>query len=479
MTPDLTDRQREFLGHLPATTQAIADEMDIAPRSVRDHREAVQDRGIELEYDRTTDVWSLVDEDVDQADVEEGPELPDLSDVDVDPEAEPSEGDLTDRERVIATELQTGATVEDLAEELDERPSIVTEHLRDLKRRGWQVYIDETAEHVAIEGDHTLRSSEHKGTRTRKANRWWETRHNALVRKRKALDGVDELDTAAEPGHEDWVTHVTDLHAGDYVRQDDGTVVYETPILPDVIDHVTGRSISLAETHGATYDAARLLWGGDMVTNEGIYEGQFEDLDAWLDEQVDTIHDPLLRQVEAMSQRFPAVHVVCMPGNHGDMRASGTSKQANADLLVYKSIRNTVMAIQDRYGELENVTFQIGGARAYVNYPLRGGELVGHLRHGQDRDPQAKTSARLKDWMSTLLNHDFDIAHLGHHHVSGLIPWDGPPIVATGSPKPGGEFVERLGAAVPSRYQSLATVHGVSDQGLTGFYPIDARSFDP
>ena len=40
-TPEFTDRQREYLDELPATSKEIAEAMGIAPRSVRDHREAV------------------------------------------------------------------------------------------------------------------------------------------------------------------------------------------------------------------------------------------------------------------------------------------------------------------------------------------------------------------------------------------------------------------------------------------------------
>jgi DNA-binding transcriptional ArsR family regulator len=414
--------------------------------------------------------------DADADDVSDSPAVG-LDGVEADPDADPSPGDLTDREHYIAQQLQTGATVDELADDLDERPSVVSQHLRDLKRRGWQVYVDESAGHVTIEGDHALRSSEHKGTRTRKANRWWELRHNELVRQFRDLY-TPEATLDATAGREDWVFHLTDLHAGDRVRRDDGSVVYETAQVPQVIDYATERALDLAEKHNSAYDTAHLLWGGDFVTNEGIYEGQFEDLDAWLDEQVDTLHDPLLRQIKAFAERFPTVQVVAQVGNHGQMRASGTSRQANADLLVYKSIRNTVAALQEHAGILKNVQFEIGEARPYKNFPLRGGAVRGHLRHGQDRRPQAETSARKKEWLSTLLDHEFDVGYLGHHHVSGRIPWDGPPVLASASPKPAGEFVERLGEKAPSQYQDVATAHGVSDDGITTVFPIDTRGYE-
>ncbi len=482
-TPEFTERQRDLLAMLPATTSEIAEEFDVAPTTVESHRNALKEKGVPLEYDRDSNEWFVNGSPewsiaTDQDDDQENTAFPDLADIEPDPDADPTPEDLTPREEFIARELQTGATVDELADELDERESIVTEHLKDLRRSGWHVYIDESAEHVAIEGDHTLRSSEHKGTRTRKANRWWERSHNALIRQFRGLE-TPHADLFATSGSEDWVTHVTDLHAGDCVRDDAGDVIYSTEEIPDIVDYITRQSLSLAEKHASTYDAAHLLWGGDFVTNEGIYEGQFEDLDAWLDEQHESLIDPLIRQIKAFSERFPAVQVVCQVGNHGQNRASGTSRQANADLILYKTIRNTVAQLREHGDVLENVSFHIGEARPYKNFAMRGGKLRGHLRHGQHRRPQAETSARDKEWTKTLLDHDFDVGYLGHWHVSGRIPWDGPPIIASPSPKPAGEFVESIGGRVPSDHQGVATCHGVSDDGVTGVFPIDTRRYDP
>jgi hypothetical protein len=381
----------------------------------------------------------------------------------------------------LVQKLQQGAGIESLVDDLDTRPSVLTQHLKDLKRRGWKVYFDSSADMVAIEGDAVLRSSEHKGTRTRKANKWWQLRHNELVREYRGID-VPDADLTAEPSQEDWVTHLTDLHAGDLVRKEDGTVIYETEAIPGVIDYITEQSLSLARRHNTEYDDAHLLWGGDMVTNEGIYEGQFEDLDAWLDAQVDALISPLIRQVKSFAESgaFNAVQVVAVAGNHGENRASATSRQANADLILYKFIRNAVAEINEHAGILGNVRFRIaqGQSMAYRNFDMRGGKIRGHLRHGQNRKPQAETSARKKEWQSTYIDHDFDVGYLGHHHVTGRLPWNGPPIISTGSPKPAGEFVERIGEKGPEGdHQNVATVHGVSDEGLTCVYPVDTRNY--
>jgi len=477
-----TDREAAYLEALPATDAELAEQWAIAEGGVRGCRSRLTSKG--YQFDKDGDEWYVTAEPThlggESEDSSDSPD--DLGLSDVEPEGEPDESNLSDRQRVIATELQTGATVDELVDELGERRPVITEHIRDLKRQGWNVYIDETAEHVAIEGDQPLRSSEHKGTRTRKANRWWETRHNAVERRSDAID-TPTVDVEATAGNEDWVTHMTDLHAGDKVRGYDNQVVHRTEHLPGIIDYITDQSVYLAEKHNSTYDTAQLLWGGDFVTNEAIYEGQFEDLDAWLDEQVDILHDPLLRQIKAFSERFDAVNIVCTPGNHGDIRASGSSKQANADLILYKSLRNTVGALQEM-GQLENVGFEIGKAgRPYV-FTLRGGEIHGQLRHGQDRKPQAETGARLKEWFSTVLDSlNFgsmvDIVWMGHHHVSGRIPWNGPPIFVTGTPKPSGDYPRKLGMVGAPHEPDIATCHGVSDDGVTGVFPIDTRKYEP
>lgn len=481
-TPELTDRQAELLDHLPATTADLSEAMDVAPTTIEGFRNRIQEKGVPLEYNPDTHEWGVNGSPGWKAHAADSSGGDD--DVATDDEAGPDPGELTEREAYIVRQLQTGTTLEELADELDERDRVVRAHLDELEERGWRVYHDDEADLYEIEGDHTLRSSEHKGTRTRKANKWWELRHNALERQWKRLEATP-VPTRATPGNEDWVTHMTDLHAGDVVRDYAGDVVYETDMIPSVVEYITQQSVSLAQKHNAAYDTAHLLYGGDMVTNEAIYKGQFEDLDAWLDEQAEVVSDALLEQIYTFSEHFDRVNVVGQIGNHGKNRANGTSKHNNADLLIYKSLRNYITKVQDRHGGLTNVSIKIGEARPFTPVRLRGGKLHGHLRHGQDRKPQADTSARLKEWLSTLLDTinsswgAFDVAWMGHHHVSGNIPWNGPPIIVSGSPKPAGDYVEQLGVKGQETLpKEIAHCHGVSDDGLTSIWPIDTRHYN-
>ena len=90
--------------------------------------------------------------------------------------------------------------------------------------------------------------------------------------------------------------------------------------------------------------------------------------------------------------------------------AVGASESSAEEMRRRLTDENDDIEIEKVDGEgdaFENVNFRIGQARPYTNFPLRGGKLRGHLRHGQDRKPQA-TRAGSDDWKTTLMNHDFD-----------------------------------------------------------------------
>ena len=449
---DLTDRQREYLEALPQPNyHAWGDAVDGSESAASEMKRRLNQES-DIAIEKIDGQW------INTVAVQDG-----------------EREDLTEREAYIYKRLPENVTA--LAADLEVSEHVVEAHLTAIDEKGWSLTADEAGNYLGEDIQH-LRSSENKGQRTRKANEWWQNRHDYLVHEFQTLDWprASQNPTA---DREDWVTHMTDLHAGDRVRREDGRVIYSTDDIPDVVDYITRRSLALADKHGSEYDTAHALWGGDFVTGEGTYEGQHEHLDAWLDQQVDALHPPLVRQLKTFAAEFDTVQVVAMIGNHGKIRASGVTGRVNADLLLYKSIRNTIATLRDEGVEwADRINFLLGEARAYRNFPLRGGKLQGHLRHGQNRKPQAETSARELDWKNTLIDHDFDLAYIGHHHVSGRIPWAGPPVFVSGSPKPGGEFVDKIGATRSARdHREIAHVHGVSDEGLTGSFPIDTRHY--
>ena len=253
--PELTARQRDFVDAHPNTRQGLIEELDISPSTVRGYRSECREKG--YAFEEIDGEWNVVPPE-DTKPEEETPEW-----TEVDPKGDPDPSDLTDREKYIARELQTGSSIDELTDDLSTRKSVVTQHLRDLRKQGWRVYLDDTTDTIAIEGENELRSSEHIGTRTRKANRWWELKHNELVRGFRGLD-TPTTDLDHTSGNEDWITHLTDLHAGDEVRDENGTIRYSTKKIPDIVDYITEQSLNLASKHGSNYDVAHLLWAGTL-----------------------------------------------------------------------------------------------------------------------------------------------------------------------------------------------------------------------
>jgi len=147
--PELTAGQRRFVEAHPNTRQGLIDELDISPSRVRAYRAECREEGYGFEQVEGT--WNVVPpEDTDPSE-DTDPEW-----AAIEPEGTPDPSELTDREKYIARELQTGSSIDELTDDLSTRKSVVTQHLRDLRKQGWRVYQDDTTDTIAIEGEHEL-----------------------------------------------------------------------------------------------------------------------------------------------------------------------------------------------------------------------------------------------------------------------------------------------------------------------------------
>jgi DNA-binding CsgD family transcriptional regulator len=454
---NMTDSQRKLIKCLPASCSDLARELDTSEATVRNQIMRIRER-----LDGNTIVYHRGDNEYRAA-----------RDFALSNGEEQESGELSQREEYILTSLP--ATVQELSDDIGIQENIVEAYIENISEKGHHIQFDERTDTYHSNESPELRSSEHIGKRTRAANQWWQKKHDELIRNFRALS-KPSIDIQARAGNQDFVSHITDLHMGDRVYDDSGKEVYNTKITQDVIRYITRKQLQIYETHSqlVDFDCWHEIWGGDFITNEAIYEGQFEDLDAWLDEQHDAIVEPLLERLKAISEKSESVNIVCKTGNHGEHRASGKSRQANADLILYKHLRNTVAQLQNHADLLENVEFKIGSSRPYKNFEMRDGKLTGHLRHGQNRKAGYRTSAAQKEWNQTLLNHDFDVGYTGHVHRGQRFHVNGNPVYVTGTPKPAGKFAGRIAAGDDT---NIALSHGVNDQGTTFEYPIDLRDF--
>lgn len=383
---------------------------------------------------------------------------------------------LTDAQNKVIHLLPASGA--ELAEEFGITPSSVRDRIQNIRKKGVVVDYDQTNKVYFLPDQPKVRrvSTKNTGRKTREANNFiTEVERNILRR----LRSKEELVQAQQPqpGNEDMVVHMTDLHIGDVVEDQYGNVIYDTRIAMDVVDYITEKAIELKYlmSNVAEFDTVHLLWGGDMITNENIYDGQAWDVDAMLADQMSAAVESLTRQAKSFSAEFPVVNIVAQPGNHGKTRASGVSKQANMDLVTYRWIDDRI-----REAGIDNLNFTTSEATWYRTFGLRGGKHTGFLTHGQDSAVHAdSTAASSRDWRGWLNEFNFDVAYRGHYHQSRREPvQNGPAVYMSPSPKPPSEWVSRIGrGAINGPAKRLATVHGVSDtRPVTWEFVIDDSS---
>lgn len=298
----------------------------------------------------------------------------------------------------------------------------------------------------------------HTGTITRKLNNVL-TDDEAGI---KALLNNTEPATAIQTpidGHEDLVVPLNDLHIGDKVTDDKDRTIFDTEIAIRRVRKIVKRAIAEARAHPTIFDTCHLVLNGDLVTGEAIYDAQWEDFDhgvtSTIKGQINTAAETIMWAIKTLAEEFPTLQVVCQPGNHGENRASGVSKQANADIHVCSRLDFGVR--QSRY---DNIHFVFHDSTKYTNFTLRGGEVRGHARHGEECQEHAgATSASKRDWRGWLLMHEFDFALRGHFHTSKIERVMGVPVFMPGSPKPPSDFEESI-----SEWSGPGTIiFGVSD----------------
>lgn len=380
--PDLTDRQLDFIAALPASLAGIAEEMGIAESTAKDHREAVDNRGVDIRYDRSAGQYYLADE--------RAPKL-----------------------RRISTK--------------------------------------------------------HKGTKTREANELIETEESVLLRR---LKRTEPLDTPArsKPSCETFCAVLGDLHFGDLVEADDGTVLYDMDQARDAVETYGEQILKIAEMQSelVDFDDCYLFLLGDIATGMAIYEGQHRDIEAHLGDQVTAAVESLYELAVTLADRFETLQIRAVLGNHGNDRAS-SARGANTDLLVYRWLDDAL-----RRDDVGNVNVEIAESTHHMNTRVR--DWMFHIRHGQDGQRHVdKTAASGRDWRGWREAHRFDVALRGHWHDPSVdYVLNRFPVLTAPSPKPGGEFIERMGHPDVKQRKHLGWAFGTSDDRRTTFqYLID------
>lgn len=382
--------------------------------------------------------------------------------------------ELQDTQKELINLLPASST--DIAESLSISTSTVRDRVAALRNQVDIEYDPQSNLYYLPEGEEVRRvASKHKSQRTKEANEWATEQEAAILRR---LEGKPPLVAREErtKGNESIVIAIGDIHMGDVVEDSHNQVVYDSCICENLFEHFTEKTLNLAKMMESVtdFDHVTLLWTGDMVTNENIYEGQAFDIDSMIADQLSRAVDIMVQQAKTYAEYFPSVSIVAVPGNHGITRASGVSKQANMDLLAYRWVQDRL--IEAGY---TNIDFNVSEATHFRNFEVRGWR--GHLRHGHNSKIHVDaTSSSQSEWRGWQNKHVFDFAVRGHVHTSRREDIMNEYSVFTApSMKPGSDFAEKIGLPDVSSRRKLGIMFGVSDQRpYTWEYVVDDSDYN-
>jgi biotin operon repressor/predicted phosphodiesterase len=362
--------------------------------------------------------------------------------------------DLTEQQSSIINELPAGTA--ELADALRCSRSTVRDHITEIRNSGIEIDYDHSAGKYFISDERKPKleriSSKHKSQITREANEIIEAEHSHLLRRLENSEplrpGVPTINAM-----ESFVAVFGDLHFGDVVEDDNGTVLYDMDTAAESVDQFAEKCLEIhdIERRTQTYDHCVLALTGDIATGTHIYSGQIHDIEAYLGDQVTRSAQKLIDLILTLADRFERVDVYGVLGNHGLDRASA-ARGSNTDLLTYRWMQDAL-----RRMDVENISITIADGSHSLTTKING--KVFHLRHGQQGQRHVdKTAASSRDWRGIWANVDdpddpenpykngFDIAARGHFHEPSL-DWlmNTYPVVTAPSPKPGDEFAEQIG----------------------------------
>lgn len=370
--------------------------------------------------------------------------------------------DLSTQQQRILAELP--ATPNELAAKFNITKSTVYDHVSNIRKTGITIPHNEQTGEYGQPRRMTDETITEKSTRekTREANDYIKAVEQTVLNR---LHGKNQLITpqTPQPGNEDMVVHITDLHIGDIVTDDFDTEIYNKTIAKNVMDHITMKVIELKElmSNVASFDTLHVLYGGDMITNENMYDEQGFQIEELLADQMTIAVEAMTRQIKSFAEHFDTVNVVCQPGDHGKGGASGVSEQANMDLVCYRWVDDRL-----RESSYTNINFADTDETWFSLFRLRGSTWKGFLIHGDDCLEHIGTDKARNKWRGWLHNKSFDVAYRGNYHESRREPiLNGPMVYESPSPKPTSDWAEKIGRGNKTPpHKRLATVHGVSDK---------------
>lgn len=259
------------------------------------------------------------------------------------------------------------------------------------------------------------------------------------------------------------VIHITDLHAGKIVKDQEGRLIYNEEIFRNRMNRLCEQTLKLLDNNiskGVPITDVVLLLTGDLANGEGIYLTQAFEQEIAPPAQVMLVIDVLTKLITSLLNRKLSVRVFGVRGNHG-RTGKDTDVASNWDIMIYNILdfwSKLVLKnqkLQIKFTETEHLVFDIRGHKF----------MIRHICPEQVDSPAGRV--KINSWAK---QHDVDAIIYGHYHHAGIFDCDSIRVIRGGSTVGG----DSLSDSMAKHSEPIQVVFGTNEQRVTTFiYFVD------
>jgi len=259
------------------------------------------------------------------------------------------------------------------------------------------------------------------------------------------------------------VLHITDLHAGKIVKDQEGKLIYNEDIFRNRMNRLCEQTLKLLDNNiskGVPITDVVILLSGDLANGEGIYLTQAYEQEIAPPAQVMLVIDVLTKLITSLLKRNLPVRVIGIRGNHG-RTGKDTDIASNWDLMIYEILdfwSRLVLKnpkLQIKFAETEHIVFDIRGHKF----------MMRHIAPEQVDSPAGRV--KINEWAR---QYGAEGIVYGHYHHAGISDCDSVRVFRGGSTVGG----DSLADSMAKHSEPIQLIWGVNEQRVSTFiYFVD------
>lgn len=265
------------------------------------------------------------------------------------------------------------------------------------------------------------------------------------------------------------VIHVTDLHAGKIVKNQDGKIIYDESVFRARIDRLCQQILKLLDNNikkGVPIIEVVIISTGDNANGENIYLTQAYEQELAPPRQVMLIVEVISKLILSLLARNLPVKFFGCRGNHGRI-SKDANPSDNWDAMIY-----LILEFWAKY-VLKNPNLQIkySDETDYLTFTVRGHKyLIRHIAPEQADSPSGRV--KINQWAR---QYNAKAIVYGHWHHFGIFDVDGIRVFRGGSIVGGDSLSETMSKSSAP----IQLIWGVNeDRPMTFAYAVDLGEKD-